>query len=506
MTVQNLKNFIFCLIFLTFILSPVLVFAKLEIQYPSIPFGGIQTPNEFMESNPENALPLYLNYFYHLALMIAGLVTFGSIVFGGFLYLTSFDSTTKMIAAKEQIFGAFMGLIILLSSYMILLAIDPNLLIFDISGLEEKTKLFDVPEIDFGKNVYFEIPIGMVIENAILDDLYLQKMNITKQVANQVNQASQKLNELTNKLKQETDKCHCGTTIGCSLANNCKGTGCSGAQCDKTKIAEISKEIEVAIENLKEKQAEILLAKDPLIDDFSQIEAASFLMSIENDEIFNYNYLLSIEGDYEIETFPGWEDLYFRKNDELIKDPLTFYLDKEKGKNSIYLASVWRWGTYSPFGVPEPLGGWPDPPESIPGKLIWPVESKRITSGYGMRLHPIKKTWSMHHGIDIDSNIEGYPVWAASDGIVIRTLWAGTGGNAVLIAHPELNITTGYLHLMTRHDAYVKPGDTVKAGDIIGRVGNTGVGTGAHLHFEIRVGTSHAFWNSPSVNPLTWLP
>jgi murein DD-endopeptidase MepM/ murein hydrolase activator NlpD len=517
---KKLNLIFFCFFLFGFFLIPFFISGQgLEIQYPSIPFGNIQTPNQF--AGQENALPLYLNYFYHFVLMIAGFITFGTVVFGGTQYLTSAGSMTKIINAKEQIFGGFMGLIILLSSYMILIAIDPDLTVFNITALEEKIETTDVPEIDFGKTVYFEIPIGMIIENAVLDDLYLQKMNIAKQAAEQASQASQELKNLTNQLKQEIDNCNCGTTSGCSPPS-CVGTNCFGAQCNKAEIERLSKEIEKQIETLDEKQTEVQLAKSPLADDLSQLEAASFLMSLKNDEIFSYNNLLSIEEDYEVETFFGWEDLYLKINDEPVKDPLTFYLEKEKNKREIYLASIWQWESID--FPPEPPGGWPDAPHIEPGKLVWPTRTNdiRISSPYGYRCRYWDKKkgcgiysevndpkcigtkcWELHSGIDIvGSGIRGTPAYSIADGVVIGKYRTAGSGNIVIIAHPSLNISSAYIHLL---NFSVNLGQEVKRGEAIGGIDNTGIWTtGDHLHFEYRAGTAsnqYDYWLLRPIDP-----
>ena len=513
---KKLNLILFCFLLVGLFLVPFFISAQgLEIQYPSIPFSDVQTPNQF--AGQEDALPLYLNYFYHFALMIAGLVTFGTIVFGGVQYLTSVGSMTKIINAKEQIFGGFMGLIILLASYMILIAIDPNLTVFNIAALEEKTKIIDVAEIDFDKTIYFEIPIGMIIENAVLDDLYLQKMNIAKQAAEQASQASQELKDLTDSLREETNKCRCNTTQ-CANPPGCQGISCPNAQCNKAEIEKISIEIKEAIEFLKEKQEQVDFAKNPLVEDVSQIMAASYLMSVKNEEIFSYNSLLSIEEDYEIESFLDWKDLYLRINNELVKDPLTFYLDKKGSEESIYVASEYLiLSSGITINPPEPPEGWPDPPPPSPGTIVWPTETKRITSPYGYRCRYWDKAlgcgiysgvndpscvgtkcWAMHPGIDINSNLTNRPIFAAADGKVIRAGWIGSYGNAIYIEHQGIPVRyTRYAHLSKIN---VSVGQTVTAGQVIGVAGSTGMGTGVHLHFETRDSANR------HMNPLNFLP
>lgn len=118
------------------------------------------------------------------------------------------------------------------------------------------------------------------------------------------------------------------------------------------------------------------------------------------------------------------------------------------------------------------------------GKLAWPLtERGRINSKFGSRIHPVFKTRSTHTGLDIKGN-KGDPVLAAADGEVLYTGWLRGYGQVVIIDHGG-DLTTVYAHLSgidTTENAKVKTGQK------IGRVGSTGVATGNHLHFEVRVG------------------
>lgn len=114
-------------------------------------------------------------------------------------------------------------------------------------------------------------------------------------------------------------------------------------------------------------------------------------------------------------------------------------------------------------------------------KLAWPVKG-RITSGFGTRVHPIFKTRSQHTGIDINAG-KGTPVKAAQDGNILFSGWLRGYGQIIIIDHGR-NLTTVYAHLSSTG---VQEGQGVKLGQTIGRVGSTGVATGPHLHFEVRV-------------------
>lgn len=105
----------------------------------------------------------------------------------------------------------------------------------------------------------------------------------------------------------------------------------------------------------------------------------------------------------------------------------------------------------------------------------------RYTSGYGIRFHPVYKRKKFHTGIDIAAPY-GSSIKAAKEGKVIFSGWNGGYGKCVIIKH-QLGYETVYGHMSK---ITVSAGQYVKAGQVIGRVGSTGVSTGPHLHFEVR--------------------
>ena len=115
--------------------------------------------------------------------------------------------------------------------------------------------------------------------------------------------------------------------------------------------------------------------------------------------------------------------------------------------------------------------------------LLFPVLGEAFaSSGFGWRLHPVLGTWRMHAGRDFAAP-EGAPVVAALSGSVLSSGLAGGYGIAVELEHANPRRRTLYGHLS---EIYVRPGQRVRQGEVIGRVGNTGLSTGPHLHFELR--------------------
>ncbi len=115
--------------------------------------------------------------------------------------------------------------------------------------------------------------------------------------------------------------------------------------------------------------------------------------------------------------------------------------------------------------------------------LLSPMEVSRITSGFGMRTHPVYGYSREHSGIDYAAPT-GTPVRTIGDGKVEFAGVQGGYGKVIYIKHRNQKDTTVYAHL-SRID--VKAGDNVTQGETIGAVGSTGVSTGPHLHLEFRV-------------------
>jgi murein DD-endopeptidase MepM/ murein hydrolase activator NlpD len=122
-----------------------------------------------------------------------------------------------------------------------------------------------------------------------------------------------------------------------------------------------------------------------------------------------------------------------------------------------------------------------------------PVKGGRYTSGFGMRKHPLLGIVRMHTGVDWAAPV-GTPILAAGDGTIEMVGGKGGYGNYVRIRHPN-GYSTAYGH-MSRYADGVAPGVAVKQGQVIGYVGNSGLSTGPHCHFEVLV-------NNDFVNPMT---
>lgn len=122
--------------------------------------------------------------------------------------------------------------------------------------------------------------------------------------------------------------------------------------------------------------------------------------------------------------------------------------------------------------------------------LMTPVAG-RITSTFGMRYHPILHYTRFHAGLDFGA-AWGSPIVAAADGQVVSAGWTGGYGREVQVAHGG-GIVTLYGHMS---GIAASAGEMVKQGQVIGYVGSSGLSTGPHLHFEVKV-------NGRAVDPMT---
>ncbi len=124
---------------------------------------------------------------------------------------------------------------------------------------------------------------------------------------------------------------------------------------------------------------------------------------------------------------------------------------------------------------------------------LWPVRGA-LSSAFGGRRDPFSGEGSFHAGVDLRSR-KGAPVVAAADGLVRSSGWEGQYGNSVVLSHGRNELSTHYAHML---QLYVRPGQIVRRGEVIGEVGSTGKVTSSHLHYEVR-------YRGTPVNPYKYL-
>ncbi len=300
---------IFCL---TFVLFTGTGLAQ-EIEY--IDLKGAETPNE------TSTLPSYIIYLFNLAIVIGGLLAFAILVYSGFIYLTSSGNPIKINEAKSKIFNAIIGILLLLSAYLILTTINPNLVILEFNEL-------NWPEINWPDpppppppppgtiSVYQELPMGILIENVLakntdcydydedgnmadLDEITPDKIDVLenhdrlncikklfgavkaksenlKSLSEELKDLSKGLKEKSEELKDYADQCSCANCIkscrGCGCKNSISNCSCSGDPCapNRDKMENLRNNIiPLIIENINKKKDEIrslVYGADPLKD------------------------------------------------------------------------------------------------------------------------------------------------------------------------------------------------------------------------------------------------
>lgn len=126
---------------------------------------------------------------------------------------------------------------------------------------------------------------------------------------------------------------------------------------------------------------------------------------------------------------------------------------------------------------------------------IQPINNKELTrlhTTFGRRFHPILKTWNEHEGLDFTAP-QGTPVYATGDGIITAAYRSSSYGNVLFLNH-GYGYQTRYAHLIKY---IVQRGESVKRGQIIGYVGNTGRSEAPHLHYEV-------LYNFKPINPINF--
>ena len=202
-----------------FVVTPFFAFSQ-EIIYPSIP--GVAAPQEFLKEvqSQEEILPLFMTYFFHLFLVVSIAVAVSIMLYGGFIYIISSGDPEKRKHGKSWMLSALQGSLIVFASYSLLFTLDSQLVLFqqreiDKTGTEGKVDLkWEI------KNVYYQIPFGLLIEDAILNETAQSKLydvlNATykaEDTSNAIEQGSKQLLEIIEKCPDKEPCCGEGGDI-----------------------------------------------------------------------------------------------------------------------------------------------------------------------------------------------------------------------------------------------------------------------------------------------------
>ncbi len=246
-------------------------------------------------------------------------------------------------------------------------------------------------------------------------------------------------------------------------------------------------EINTVAKQISEVQAELVTEKADLEATKAELDEAELALGEKRAEADQLLTELVAKGD----EFEALLDESEEMQSDLMKEIAQAEKDLKEAEYKEWLA------TYVP-PTTRPSGKDTTPSSQAPSSSGWiePLKSGsyRITSRFGMRIHPISGKEKMHEGVDMAAP-QGTPIYAAKSGKVTRTAFqAGGAGYYVSINHGD-GFSSIYMH-MTHY--IVKPGDYVKTGQVIGYVGSTGGSTGPHLHFGIA-------YKGEYVNPLNYI-
>ncbi len=490
----------------------------LEIVYPTLP--GVEAPQVFMpkiesgEYPRDQALPLYLKYFYVLFVVFSGLIAFAALAYGGFIYLTSSGNPGRVSDAKDQIVSAFFGVIILLGSYMFLLVLNPDLIVLQVPGLQ-RASFPPMPPFTLPPQktyTYWELPLGTI------EEILLKKNEIAKIAALPLKDASIVVNQKTQEFNSLLSQCKCSRLDSvCSLSSCVDGTTCAGTYTqlcpNATLIASKRQELLSALTNLKAKREDVYIKTVALFKEDLRMRYTQSFLDNCRAEPFDVFTFIEMQEDKTIGSLikkkRAWSGIDPGKN------PLTFYCQLEE---DFVNYSVQNWQeAIAEFSAALEAGGSDGeppgpPPLPNPGALAWPVSNPVV----GQPFCQYCGNGGRHWGIDLNfGNAEGTPIYAAADGIVTRVgsiccaepCCGRPGcidspcmnhlGNYVSIQHEiqGKTYTTDYFHLSS---ISVNVGQQVTQGQVIGTMGNTCT-CSVHLHFALREGSTYT-------NPCLFLP
>lgn len=230
-------------------------------------------------------------------------------------------------------------------------------------------------------------------------------------------------------------------------------------------------------EKLKEENRNLRMELDELS---RRIDASIAVMDAIADRDNNfYRVMLQADPISDARRFAGLEDTYAYERLNRLDDVSLV----SEASNKMLMLERQLYSQILSFDTLRAMAGeQKERLQHIPS--IQPISSndlRTMASGYGYRVDPVYGTGKFHEGMDFSAAV-GTPVYATGDGVVTAAGWNSGYGNSIDINH-GYDYLTRFAHLSK---IYVKKGQEVKRGDLIGLVGSTGKSTGPHLHYEVR--------------------
>ena len=223
----------------------------------------------------------------------------------------------------------------------------------------------------------------------------------------------------------------------------------------------------------------------------SSLYVSARAAGMPNQVLMEMVHIFSFDVDFQRDIQPGdrFEVLYeavFNGAGEFVENGPILYAKLEVGEREVELFR---------FEPDEGPADYLDAKGASVRKALMrtPINGARLSSGYGMRKHPILGYNKKHLGVDFAAPV-GTPIYAGGDGTITMIGWHGNYGKYVRIRHNS-TYSTGYAHL-NGYAKGMKRGKRVRQGQVIAYVGNTGMSTGPHLHYEVMRGNKR-------INPMT---
>ena len=288
---------------------------------------------------------------------------------------------------------------------------------------------------------------------------------------------------------------------------------------DKADLEDKRVSVEEKKVTVEDKKTQLIADKEALDVQKSEVESKRAVLVAQKQELSNLQAQLNEQRTVQVATQGELEEEFFEL-EELkmsIEDERQILADQERIVNQAIAEEKERREQERLAQLAKEKESENPSEESSPGPIRPPVSGGalgmpvggtngvdfRVSSGYGMRMHPTKHVPLMHYGIDFarpNHDSPSPPIYASESGVVVTARHFGGYGNTVIVNHFETGLTTLYAHLASIN---VSPGQMVERGQQIGIMGTSGDSTGIHLHFEVH----HGGWaDKGGVNPRPFLP
>jgi len=467
------KSILLFVLILLLAVVPLIVFSQTEITYPSLP--GVVSPQEFLREaeTQEEILPLFINYIFHLFLVASVAVALGVILYGGFLHITSAGDPEKRKSAKSWILSAMHGALIVFASYALLFTLDSQLVLFQQRDLDDPDRM-DRLDLDWEiKNIYFQIPFGLLVEDAILNETAQNKLYDVLDATYEAEDSADAIEEGSKQLLALVESCPEG--------DPCYDEG----PIDSPPIDVDEREKPDRFDGFRIDTPWWDLDDD---DDDDFIDSPWWDLDDDDDDFIDSPWWDRDDDDDDFIDTPWW-DRDDDDDDDFIDSP---WWDRDDDDDDFTDPPWWDLDDYDDDFTDPP---WRENETEAPsspssdfvgeeGYLLEPGVEYTITSELG-EWRGSGGIWDHHQGVDITA-AGNVSILSSHGGEVVSVLSLDSSrGNTVVVLHTDED-GNNYLILYQHLDSYtVETGDFIDAGLSIGKMGSTGAG-GHHLHYEVR--------------------